>query len=317
MKLTDRIAESDKTLFSFELLPPRKGKGIDSIYDAIAPLMEFDPACINVTYHREEYVLRKRADGTYDRVSLRKRPGTVAICAAIMNKYGVEAIPHLICGGFTKDETENALIDLNFLGIKNVLALRGDNQNGERNFVPEKGGNASSVELIEQIRNMNSGKYLDEELKNPHPTNFCIGAAGYPEKHSDAPNMDFDLQFLKRKVEAGASFITTQMFFDNKRFIDFVKRVRAMGIDVPIIPGIKPVTRKSQIFSLPKIFNIDLPSDLVNAMNDTKTKEEAEKVGAEWCVSQCKELMDFGVPMLHFYTMGRSRITSEIAKELF
>jgi methylenetetrahydrofolate reductase (NADPH) len=317
MKLTEKIAEAKKTLFSFELLPPRKGAGIESIFSAIEPLMAFDPSFINVTYHREEFVLRKRPDGSFDRISLRKRPGTVAICAAIMNRFGVEAVPHLICGGFTKDETENALIDLNFLGISNVLALRGDNLKGERNFVPEEGGNSSSVELIEQIKNMNQGIYLDQELKNPHPTDFCIGAAGYPEKHIDAPNRDFDLQFLKRKVDAGAEFIATQMFFDNEQFFRWSDKVREMGIDIPIIPGMKPITTKKQVFALPKIFNIDLPNALVESISDAKDQEDAEKIGTEWTIKQCEELKKFGVPVLHFYTMGRSKVTTNVAKALF
>jgi methylenetetrahydrofolate reductase (NADPH) len=250
-------------------------------------------------------------------VSIRKRPGTVAICAAIMNRYDVDAVPHLICGGFTKDETENALIDLNFLGIKNVLALRGDNAIGERHFKPEVNGNTNALDLIHQIRNMNSGIYLDEELKNPNPTNFCIGAAAYPEKHIDAPNMEVDLNFLKRKVDAGASFLTTQMFFDNDKFFAFVENCRKFGINVPIIPGLKPITTKKQIYSLPKIFNIDIPNDLFQAVNDAKDNSDAEMVGIQWCVQQCKELIAQNVPVIHFYTMSRSHSTHEVAKQVF
>ena len=245
MKLTEYF-KSDKTIFSFEVLPPLKGKSIDSLYNAIDPLMEFNPAFVDVTYHREEYIERPRKDGGYDKISTKKRPGTVAICAAIMNKYKVEAVPHLICGGFSKDETENALIDLAFLGIENVLALRGDNLKNERNFVPEKDGNGNSLDLIRQIGDMNSGVYLDRELQNATETNFCIGAAGYPEKHVDAANMQSDLKFLKRKVDAGAEFITTQMFFDNKKYFEYVDLCREAGIHVPIIPGIKPITKKIQ-----------------------------------------------------------------------
>ena len=243
MKLTEYL-KPDNTLFSFEVLPPLKGKSIDSLYAAIDPLMEFKPAFVDVTYHREEFIERPRKEGGYDKVSIRKRPGTVAICAAIMNKYQVEAVPHLICGGFTKDETENALIDLAFLGIQNVLALRGDNLKDERMFVPEKNGNKNSLGLIRQITDLNNGIYQDQELKNTNETDFCIGAAGYPEKHIDAPNMNSDLKFLKRKVDAGAKFITTQMFFDNQKYFDYVKNCRDAGINVPIIPGIKPITTK-------------------------------------------------------------------------
>lgn len=317
MKLTKYIEEADKTLFSFEILPPLKGGSIERLFKGIEPLMEFKPSFVDVTYHREEFVMRKRPDDSYDKVSIRKRPGTVAICGAIMQRFDVEAVPHIICGGFTRDETENALIDLNFLGIDNVLAIRGDNQRGERNFTPEKGGNKNALELIRQIEDMNNGIYLDEELKNPNPTNFCVGAAGYPEKHIDAMNLDNDLNFLKQKVQAGAEFITTQMFFDNKKYFEFVDRCRAAGINVPIIPGIKPITKKKQMYNLPKIFNIDIPLELSEAMESVKTDEDAYKVGTEWCVAQCKELQQKGVPVLHFYTMGLSEATKEIASKLF
>lgn len=279
--------------------------------------MEFKPSFVDVTYHREEYVLRKRPDGSYNKVSIRKRPGTVAICAAIMQKYQVEAVPHIICGGFTRDETENALIDLHFLGIDNVLAIRGDNQKGERNFTPEKGGNKNALELIRQIKDMNEGIYLDEELKNPNPTSFCIGAAGYPEKHIDAMNLESDLNFLKQKIDAGAGFITTQMFFDNSAYFNFVDRCREAGINVPIIPGIKPITRRKQLYNLPKIFNIDIPVDLAKAMDQAKTDEEVYEVGVQWCIEQCKELKAAGVPVLHFYTMGLSDATRRVASAIF
>jgi methylenetetrahydrofolate reductase (NADPH) len=317
MKLIEYIDNAKDTLFSFEILPPLKGGSIEALFDRISPLMELNPSFIDVTYHREEYVLRKRQDGSYNKISLRKRPGTVAICAALMNRFKVEAVPHLICGGFTRDETENALIDLNFLGIDNVLALRGDNQHGERNFIAEEGGNKNAIELIQQMVNMNNGIYLDEELRNPNPTNFCIGGAGYPEKHIDAPNPTSDLNFLKRKVEAGCSFITTQMFFDNTKYFAYVEACRAEGINIPIIPGIKPLTRKSQLFNLPKIFNIDIPEDLAKAMDATKTDEAAEQVGKEWCIAQCMELKKHGAPVLHFYTMGHSRIIKQIATKVF
>jgi methylenetetrahydrofolate reductase (NADPH) len=317
MKITEHIEKVDKTLFSFEILPPLKGKSIEAIYNAIDPLIEFNPSFIDVTYHREDYILRPRKDGTFDRISTRKRPGTVAICAAIMNKYKIDAVPHLICGGFTKEDTENALIDLNFLGIDNVLALRGDNKKGERNFEAEDDGHENSLELIHQIENMNHGIYIDEELINGTDTNFCVGAACYPEKHADAPNFKTDLKFLKRKVDAGAEFLVTQMFFDNDAYFDFVKRCRALDINIPIIPGIKPITRKSQIMQLPKIFNISLPEELTEAIDSCKTDQEVEKVGAEWCVKQCKELISQGAPVLHFYTMSKSKTICDIAKQIF
>jgi methylenetetrahydrofolate reductase (NADPH) len=316
VKLTEYI-KADETLFSFEILPPLKGASIERLFNGIEALMEFKPSFVDVTYHREEYVMRKRADGSYNKVSIRKRPGTVAICAAIMQRFQVEAVPHIICGGFTRDETENALIDLNFLGIDNVLAIRGDNQRGERNFVPEERGNKNALELIRQVQDMNNGIYLDEELKNPNPTNFCVGAAGYPEKHIDAINPETDLKFLKQKIDAGAEFITTQMFFDNSKYFDFVDRCRAAGITVPIIPGIKPITRKKQMYNLPKIFNIDIPMELEEAMSGVKDDEAAYQVGVEWCVNQCKELKAQGAPVLHFYTMGLSKATREIAEQLF
>jgi len=316
MKLTEYF-KSDKTIFSFEVLPPLKGKSIDSLYNAIDPLMEFNPAFVDVTYHREEYIERPRKDGGYDKISTKKRPGTVAICAAIMNKYKVEAVPHLICGGFSKDETENALIDLAFLGIENVLALRGDNLKNERNFVPEKDGNGNSLDLIRQIGDMNSGVYLDRELQNATETNFCIGAAGYPDKHVDVANLQSDLKFLKRKVDAGAEFITTQMFFDNKKYFEYVDLCREAGIHVPIIPGIKPITKKIHLRALPSIFNMDIPEPLASELHDAKDDAAARQIGIEWCIQQCKELKASNVPALHFYTMSFSSATKDVVSQVF
>jgi methylenetetrahydrofolate reductase (NADPH) len=316
MKLTEYL-KPDNTLFSFEVLPPLKGKSIDSLYAAIDPLMEFNPAFVDVTYHREEFIERPRKEGGYDNVSTRKRPGTVAICAAIMNKYQVEAVPHLICGGFTKDETENALIDLAFLGIQNVLALRGDNLKDERMFRPEKNGNKNSLGLIRQITDLNNGIYQDQELKNTNETDFCIGAAGYPEKHIDAPNMSSDLKFLKRKVDAGAKFITTQMFFDNQKYFDYVKNCRDAGINVPIIPGIKPITKKAHLRNLPKIFNIDIPEPFATELDKAKDDAAVRQIGIEWCIQQCKELKANNVPALHFYTMSFSSSTKAVASQVF
>jgi methylenetetrahydrofolate reductase (NADPH) len=317
MKLTDKLKKSSKTEFSFEILPPLKGRGIEALYGAIDPLMEFKPSFINVTYHREEFVLKQRQDGSYDKISTRKRPGTVSICAAIQHKYNVEAVPHLICGGFSKDETENALIDLNFLGIQNILALRGDNLREQRSFTPEKNGNSNSLELIRQIMDMNQGIYLDRELTNPTETNFCIGAAGYPEKHADAPNMNSDLRFLKRKVDAGAEFITTQMFFDNQKYFDYVAACKEIGIDVPIIPGIKSISKKSHLHMLPKIFNIDIPEALAIEVEKAKNDDIVYQIGLEWCIEQCKELVKANVPVLHFYTMGKADQTKSILEKVF
>ncbi|MES2618400.1 MAG: methylenetetrahydrofolate reductase [NAD(P)H] [Bacteroidota bacterium] len=317
MKIVDHIATAKKTLFSFEILPPLKGDSIDSIYKGIDPLMQFNPSFIDVTYHREEFLLKKRGDGLFDRVATKKRPGTVAICAAVMHKYKIDAVPHLICGGFTKEDTENALIDLNFLGIDNVLALRGDNLKNENVFTPEVNGNNNSLELIHQIKNMNSGIYLDEELSNANITGFCIGAACYPEKHHDAPNLSSDLKFLKRKVDIGAEFLVTQMFFDNRQYFDFVQKCRDNGVNVPVIPGIKPLANKKQLSILPKIFNIDIPFELSEAMEKAGTPEAERQVGIEWAIMQCKELMAAKVPVLHFYTMGKSESTRKIGEQIF
>jgi len=317
MKIIEHIENRKSTLFSFEILPPLKGLGIQSIYNAIDPLLEFNPSFIDVTYHREDFVLKKRADGSYDRISTRKRPGTVAICAAIQNHYKIDAVPHLICGGFTKDDTETALIELNFLGIDNVLALRGDARKGDMYFEPEVDGNKNALDLIHQIKNMNSGIYLDEELTIVHESNFCIGAACYPEKHGDAPNIQSDMKYLKRKVEAGADFLVTQMFFDNKDYFQFVDRCRENGINVPIIPGLKPLASKKQLIALPKIFNIDLPESLTNEVEKCKTDKEVVEIGNQWAIEQCKELLKADVPVLHFYTMGKSAQTQAICNAIF
>jgi methylenetetrahydrofolate reductase (NADPH) len=317
MKIIDHIKQAKQTLFSIEILPPLKGKDIKSLYDGIDPLMEFKPAFIDVTYHREEFILRKRKDGGFDKVYTRKRPGTVAICAALMNRYKVDAVPHLICGGFNKEETENALIDLNFLGIENVLVLRGDGVKNEPNFVPEPDGNKNSLELLEQVTNMNKGIYLDNDLENPTTTSFCIGVAGYPEKHFESPNMQSDLNFLKRKVDGGADYIVTQMFFNNKKYFDFIQHLKTMGISTPVIPGIKPLTTKKQLSILPKIFHIDIPQELVEAVEKCKDDKQVKQVGIEWAIQQSKELKAANVPVLHYYTMGLSETTKAIAKEVF
>lgn len=317
MKITEHIHSAKNTLFSFEILPPLKGQDINQIYAGIEPLMEFNPPFIDVTYHREEFIMKPLPDGTFRRITTRKRPGTVAICAAIMNKFKVDAVPHLICGGFSREETENALIDLHFLGIDNVLVLRGDNLKHETVFVPEKEGNSNALELLLQVKAMNNGSYLDEDLVNPVPTNFCIGIAGYPEKHQDAPNLKADLNWLKKKVDAGAEFITTQMFFDNQAYFSFVEKCKAAGISIPIIPGIKPIASKKQLTVLPKVFHIDIPEALSDAVSKAKDDKQVKEIGIEWAIAQCKELKAKGAPVLHFYTMGRSEATREIARAVF
>lgn len=318
MKVIDHINQSKSTLFSIEILPPLKGSSMQSIFDGIDPLMEFKPSFIDVTYHREEYIYKKRPGGGLEKVTTRKRPGTVGICAAIMNKYKVDAVPHIICGGFTKEDTENALIDLHFLGIDNVLALQGDFIKGvEPGFVPEPGGNAYASELITQIVNINKGKYLHDELTEWSPTDFCIGAAGYPEKHMDAPDFDTDIHYLKAKVATGAEYIVTQMFFDNSKFFQFVDRCRKEGINVPIIPGLKILTTKKQMSILPEIFSIDLPEAFKVELNKCENNEQIKEVGIEWCIQQSKELMANNVPCLHYYTMGKSEVTKRVASAVF
>jgi len=317
MKVTEHLANANKTLFSIEILPPLKGTGIQSLFDHLDPLIEFKPPFIDVTYHREEFVYKNRSGGLLERKSIRKRPGTVGICAAIQNRYKVDTVPHIICGGFTVEETENALIDLNFLGIENVLVIRGDAIKSEKRFSHTEGGHNYASELLQQIINLNNGKYLDEDLQDAFHTSFCVGVAGYPEKHFEAPNLNSDLKYLKKKIEMGAEYIVTQMFFDNQKYFDFVKLCRDDGITVPIIPGLKPITTLSQNSILPSIFHIDLPNDLAEAVDKCKDNKAVREVGVEWSVQQSRELMEFGVPSLHFYSMGKAEPVRRIAAELF
>ncbi len=317
MKVTEHLAQAKKTIFSLEILPPLKGKGVQSIYDGIDPLIEFNPAFINVTYHREEFIYKKREKGYLEKISIKKRPGTVGICAAIVNKYKVDAVPHIICGGFTKEETENALIDLNFLGIDNALLLRGDPIKTEASFVAEEDGHHFAVDLVKQVVGLNNGEYIDEDLQNANPTEFCIGVAGYPEKHFEAPNLKNDLKYLKQKVDAGAEYIVTQLFYDNQKFKDFVELCRKEGITVPIIPGLKPISTKKQILSLPKFFHIDMPDELVDAIEACETNDEVKQVGIDWAIQQSKDLIAFGVPCIHYYTMGKSIAVREVVKAVF
>lgn len=318
MKVTEHIQKAaGKTLFSFEILPPLKGQNIQTIFDNIDPLMEFNPPFIDVTYHREEYEFKELSNGLLEKRIVRKRPGTVGICAAIQNKYKVDAIPHVLCGGFDKEDTENFLIDMGFLGIDNVVALRGDAVKSETYFKPEPKGNAYALDLVHQITDMNNGIYLDENLQNSAETDFCIGVAGYPEKHMEAPNMESDLHFLKKKIEAGADYIVTQMFFDNDKFFAFVKNCRAAGIDVPIIPGLKPLATKKQLNLIPHRFHVDLPEALIKEVLKAKTPDAVRQVGIDWCISQSQELVKNGVPFLHYYSMGKSDNIHKVASEVF
>jgi methylenetetrahydrofolate reductase (NADPH) len=316
MTVTEHINQRRDTVISFEILPPLKGKTINSIYDHLDPLMEFKPAFINVTYHRSEQVFKKKADGTFDKVEVRKRPGTVGICAAIMNHYKVDAVPHLICGGFSKQETESALIDLAFLGINNVLVLRGDAAKNETLFEPEPNGHAYAIDLLKQVVNLNNGIYLEEDIRDGSKTQFCIGVAGYPEKHFEAPNLQTDLKYLKAKVDAGACYVTTQMFFDNKKYFEFVKACKEAGIDVPIIPGLKPITTKKQLLVLPRTFHVDIPTELSNEILKCKTDADVEIVGTEWLLQQSKELKKSGVPVLHYYTLGKPHVIVNAVRQL-
>jgi methylenetetrahydrofolate reductase (NADPH) len=318
MKVTDYLKNAgNNTLISFEVLPPLKGSGMQDIFNLLDPLMEFKPPFIDVTYHREEYIYKKQDSGYYEKTAIRKRPGTVGICAAIMHRYDVDAVPHLICGGFNREDTENALIDLNFLEINNVLALRGDALQFDSKFVPEPGGNAYALDLVKQVDDMNHGRYLDENIENGQKTNFCIGIAGYPEKHFEAPNMESDLAFIKEKVKAGAEYIVTQMFFDNKKYFEYVESCRNAGIHIPIVPGLKPLTKQYQLSSIPRHFYINLPDDLVSAFISAKTMEAKRQVGIEWCVAQSQELKAAGVPCLHYYTMGDVDTIKKIAESVF
>ncbi|AZA53198.1 methylenetetrahydrofolate reductase [NAD(P)H] [Chryseobacterium sp. G0201] len=318
MKITEHIKNANgKTLFSLEVVPPQKGIGIEDLYRNIDPLMEFKPPFIDVTTSREEYIYIDKGNGLMERKITRMRPGTLGICSAIQHKYNVDTVPHLLCGGFTKEETEYLLVDCMYLGIDNVMALRGDAMKGHQYFEPTKGGHESAMDLVHQINDLGRGKYLHDEQACEENNKFCIGVAGYPEKHMEAPSMNYDLKWLKQKVDAGADYIVTQMFFDNKRFIEFVTKAREMGITVPIIPGIKPIATKRHLKLLPQVFKIDLPEDLINAVESAKNNEAVKQIGVEWAINQCKELLDFGVPVLHFYSMGKSDNIKKVAGELF
>ena len=318
MKVTEHIKKANgRTQFSFEILPPLKGHHIQSIFDNIDPLMEFNPPFIDVTYHREEYVFKEQENGLLKKQVVRKRPGTVGICAAIQNKYKVDAIPHILCGGFTVEDTENLLIDLDFLGIQNVMALRGDAVKSEAYFKPEIDGHSYACDLVSQIENLNKGIYLDEDLQNTASTNFCTGVAAYPEKHMEAPSLESDIHFLKKKIKNGATYIVTQMFFDNQKYFDFVDKCRKAGITVPIIPGLKPIATKKQLNLIPHRFHVDLPEALIKAVVKCKDNPQVRQVGVEWCVQQSKEIEKAGIPVLHYYSMGKSDNIKAIASQIF
>ena len=317
MNVAQELRNASSPLFTFELLPPIKGHHIEELYRATEPLLKYQPSYINVTYHQEEAVYKKRPDGLLEKQMVQKRPGTVAIASALHNKFDITVVPHVICGGFSVQETEEALIDLNFLGINNLLALRGDPPKGKRLFIPKENGHAHTSDLVEQIAAMNKGEFTDRDIKSPFKTNFSVGVAGYPEKHFEAPNMEYDLYYLKKKIEAGAEYIVTQMFFDNQKYFDFVKRCRAVGIDVPIVPGLKPISRIKDMQLLPQTFNIDIPQDLVKEIAACKNNAAARQAGVEWAVMQSKELKTFGVPALHYYSLGESDNIAKIVEAVF
>jgi methylenetetrahydrofolate reductase (NADPH) len=318
MKVIEYFNQSKgKTLISFEILPPLKGGSMEAIFEILDPLMEFRPPFIDVTYHREEFIYQKQKSGYYEKSAIRKRPGTVGICAAIMHHYGVEAVPHLICGGFTKEDTENALIDLNFLNINNVLAIRGDAMMFETKFNPNNGGHHYAVDLVNQVRNMNNGIYLDPNIENGNKTDFCIGVAGYPEKHFESPNIDTDIMYTLKKIEAGAEYIVTQMFFDNAKYFEYVDKCRAHGINVPIVPGLKPITRAYQLQSIPRRFFVNFPEALVKEVEKVKSKDAVKEIGIEWCAQQSIELKKYGVPCIHYYTMGDAQTIKRIVEKSF
>lgn len=317
MKVTDHIIKAKgKTLFSFEIIPPVKGRNIQELYDNIDPLIEFNPPFIDVTTSREETVYLQK-EGLLDKKTTRMRPGTLGICAAIQHKYNVDTVPHVICGGFTKEETEYMLVDCHYLGIQNIMALRGDAMREQQYFEATKGGHAFAKGLVEQIQNLNCGNYLHEVIESKNCANFCIGVAGYPEKHLEAPSLQSDLKRLKEKVDAGADYVVTQMFFDNQKYFEFVDAAKAMGITIPIIPGIKPIAVKRHLQVLPQVFKIDLPQDLIEAVDNCNTNKDVRQVGIEWAIEQSKELKAAGVPVLHYYSMGKSDNVKAIAKALF
>lgn len=317
MKITEHLQQAKGPIISLEILPPTKGKSIDSIFSLLDPFVEFKPSFVNVTYHRAEQIYKKRVDGSFERVEIRKRPGTVGICAAIMNRYRLDAVPHLICGGFSNEETENALIDLHYLGVKNVLALRGDAASNEKFFQHHPMGHKYAGELVKQIINLNEGKYIEEEIIEGVKTDFCIGVAGYPEKHFESPNLETDILHLKEKINLGADYITTQMFFNNQHYYNFIEGCKAQGITAPIIPGLKPITGKRQLSVIPSIFNVEIPIELSKELQQAKNEAACEQIGTEWLLEQCRDLLKNKVPVLHFYTLGKPHVVYNVLKQLF
>ena len=294
-----------------------RGKSIDNIFSNIDRLMAFDPAYINITTHRTEVVYQPMDNGMYRCFSEIKRPGTVAIAAALKGRFGIPTVPHIICGGYSRHEIEDELIDLSYLGINDILVLRGDRQKGENRFSAATDGHSHADGLCRQVNDFNAGRMVDGTETTPLTTPFTYGVAGYPEKHEEAMNPETDMEHLKRKVEMGAQYIVTQMFFDNEKYYAFVDRCRAEGITVPIIPGIKPIVFKNQLTVLPKIFRSDIPEPFATELRKCKTDDEAKAVGVEWCIQQCKDLIAHGVPSLHFYTMMASDSVYKVAKEVY
>lgn len=316
MKVIDLINSSKSTAFSFEILPPLKGNSIQKVYNVIDKLIEFDPKYINITSHHSEYIYKTLPDGSFQKVNIRKRPGSVAIASAIQNKYGITAVPHIICKGFTKDETEYALIDLNFLGVYDLLLLRGDVKTleaGQKTDIYHE----HATDLQQQVNDFNKGIAIDGSVFEANETPFSYGMACYPEKHEEAPNMDTDIYWLKKKMEMGAEYAVTQLFYDNRKYFDFVERARQAGVTIPIIPGIKPFKKLSQLSIIPKTFKVDLPEELTQEVLKCNTDAEAQQVGIEWCVQQCKELIAHGVPSLHFYSVGATDSIKEVAKQIY
>ncbi|MBQ8889500.1 MAG: methylenetetrahydrofolate reductase [Bacteroidaceae bacterium] len=317
MRVVDLIKKTDSTAFSFEVLPPIKGTGIEKLYDTIETLLEFDPKYINITTHRSEYVYKDLGNGLFERNRLRRRPGTVAVAAALSNKYRITTVPHILCSGFSREDIEYELLDLQFLGITDLLVLRGDKAKHESTFTPEPNGPSHAIELEEQINNFNNGVFVDGSPIKITRTPFSYGIACYPEKHEESPNLDQDIYWLKKKVEAGAEYAVTQLFYDNKKFFKFVEKVREAGIDTPIIPGIKPFRKLSQLTVVPKTFKVDIPQELALEALKCQTDEEASQLGVEWCINQCKELINYGVPSIHFYSVGAVDSIKQVAKVIY
>lgn len=317
MSTSELIKDTDKTAFSFEILPPIKGTGIEKIYREIDRMKEFNPKYINITTHRSEYVYHDLGNGIFQRSKLRRRPGTVAVAAAIQNKYGITVVPHILCSGFTREETEYVLLDLQFLGIYDLLVLRGDRAKHENAFTPENGGHTHAIDLIGQINDFNQGIFVDGSPIKKTGTPFSFGVACYPEKHEEAPNMESDIYWLKKKVEAGAKYAVTQLFYDNRKYFEFVDKVRREGINIPIIPGIKPLNKMSQLTIVPKTFKVDLPVELAEAVNSCKNDEEVAKVGVEWSINQCRELIKAGVPSIHFYSYSAVDSVCKVAEQIY